>query len=115
MPTILQYQRMHTLLHEIQSRQYLATEAQQRGNTAAVAREAGVSINTIARGRRDIEAGGLDGPGNRIRAKAARPKRISVSDPTLIDDLESSVEPKGDSMSLIGCTTKSLRHLVQAL
>src|SRR5215203_3591734 len=90
MTTILKYQRMHTLLNEKQWRQYLATEAEERGNAAAVAREAGVSINTIARGRRDI-------------------------DPTLIDDLESIVEPKGDPMSLIRWTTKSLQHLVQAL
>ena len=115
MTTILKYQRMHTLLNEKQWRQYLATEAEERGNAAAVAREAGVSINTIARGRRDIEAGDLYRPGNRIRAKGAGPKRISVIDPTLIDDLESIVEPKGDPMSLIRWTTKSLRHLVQAL
>jgi hypothetical protein len=57
MTTILKYQRMHTLLNEKQWRQYLATEAEERGNAAAVAREAGVSIDTIARGRRDIEAG----------------------------------------------------------
>jgi Rhodopirellula transposase DDE domain len=115
MATILKYQRMQTLLNEKQWRQYLATEAEERGNAAAVAREAGVSINTIARGRRDIEAGDLYRPGNRIRAKGAGPKRISVIDPTLIDDLESIVEPKGDPMSLIRWTTKSLQHLVQAL
>src|SRR3954462_9451321 len=68
MATILKYQRMQTLLNEKQWRQYLATEAEERGNAAAVAREAGVSINTIARGRRDIEAGDLYRPGNRIRA-----------------------------------------------
>src|SRR3954468_18775864 len=115
MTTILKYQRMHTLLNEKQWRQYLATEAEERGNAAAVAREAGVSINTIARGRRDIEGGDRSGPGNRIRPKGAGPKRISVIDPTLIDDLESIVEPKGDPMSLIRWTTKSLQHLVQAL
>jgi hypothetical protein len=115
MATILKYQRMQTLLNEKQWRQYLATEAEERGNAAAVAREAGVSINTIARGRRDIEAGDLYRPGNRIRAKGAGPKRISVIDPTLIDDLESIVEPKGDPMSLIRWMTKSLQHLVQAL
>src|SRR3954454_16064758 len=115
MTTILKYQRMHTLLNEKQWRQYLATEAEERGNTAAVAREAGVSINTIARGRREIEAGDLYRPGNRIRAKGAGPKRISVIDPTLIDDLESIIEPKGDPMSLIRWTTKSLAHLVKAL
>src|SRR3954462_13509284 len=115
MTTILKYQRMHTLLNEKQWRQYLATEAEERGNTAAVERDAGVSINTIARGRRDIEAGSLYRPGNRIRAKGAGPQRISVIDSTLIDDLESMVEPKADPMSLIRWTTKSLQHLVHAL
>jgi hypothetical protein len=115
MTTIDKYQRMRVLLNEKQWRQYLATEAEERENAAVVAREAKVSINTIARGRSDIETGDLYTPGNRIRAKGAGPKRIIDTDPTLTKDLESLVEPKGDPMSLLRWTTKSLAHLTEAL
>ena len=115
MTTALKYKRMRTLLNEKQWRQYLATEAEQRENAAIVAREAKVSINTIARGRCEIQRGDLYTPGNRIRAEGAGPKRIIDTDPTLIADLESLVEPKGDPMSLVRWTTKSLAHLTAAL
>ena len=72
MTTILKYQRMHTLLNEKQWRQYLATEAEERGNAAAVAREAGVSINTIARGRRREIASGQKAPVQNVSALSTR-------------------------------------------
>ena len=115
MTTTLKYERMRTLLNEKQWRQYLATEAEERGNARVVAREANVSINTVARGRSDIETGDLYKPGNRIRAKGAGPKKITDTDKTLIDDIEALIEPKGDPMSLLRWTTKSLAHLTGAL
>jgi hypothetical protein len=115
MTTTLKYERMRTLLNEKQWRQYLATEAEERENAALVAREAKVSINTITRGRLDIARGDLYTPGNRIRAKGAGPKKITDTDPTLIRDLESLVDPKGDPMSLLRWTTKSLARLTLAL
>lgn len=115
MTTTLKYERMRTLLNEKQWRQYLATEAEERENAALVAREAKVSINTITRGRLDIARGDLYTPGTRIRAKGAGPKRITDTDPALIEDLESLVDPKGDPMSLVRWTTKSLAHLVTSL
>ena len=54
-------------------------------------------------------------PGSRIRAKGAGPKRICDKDTTLKTDLEKLIEPKGDPMSLVQWTTKSLAHLVSAL
>jgi hypothetical protein len=106
---------MHTLLNEKQWRQYLATEAEERENVALVAREAGVSINTVTRGYAEIARGDIYTPGSRIRAKGGGPKRISDTDTTLVDDLESIIEPKGDPMSLVRWTTQSLPHLVEAL
>jgi hypothetical protein len=41
-------------------------------------------------------------------------KRVET-DVTLLADLEQELEPKGDPMSLVQWTTKSLHHLVQAL
>lgn len=115
MTTISKYRRMHTILNEKQWRQYLATEAEERENIAVVAREAQVSINTIKHGRTEIIAGELYIPGSRIRAKGAGPKRIIDQDTNLQKDLERLIEPKGDPMSLVRWTTKSLSNLVASL
>lgn len=115
MTTIDKYQRMHTMLNEKQWRQYLATEAEERGNVSQVASEAFVSVNTIVRGRIEISLGDLYLPGSRIRAKGAGPKRRSDTDPTLKADLEKLIEPKGNPMSVVQWTTKSLSNLVSAL
>lgn len=115
MTTTDKYARLRTLLNEKQWRQYLAVEAEERGNSAAVAREAKVSINTIVRGCTDIASGDLYTPGSRIRAKGAGPKRIIDTDRTLVPDLEKLMEPKGDPMSLVQWTTKSLAHLTAEL
>jgi len=115
MTTTDKYQRLSTMLNEKQWRQYLATEAEERGNISLVASQAFVSVNTIARGRSEISLGNIYTPGSRIRAKGAGPKRISDIDVTLKTDLEKLIEPKGDPMSLVQWTTKSLAHLVSAL
>jgi len=109
------YQRMDSILNEKQWRQYLATEAEERDNVAAVARAANVSVNTIKRGLSEIAHGDIYTPGDRIRAKGAGPKRIIDKDPTLKTDLELLLKPKGDPMSLVRWTTKSLSNLVAAI
>jgi len=106
---------MDTILNEKQWRQYLATEAQEKGNVAFIARKAGVSINTIKRGLTEIAAGDIYTPGSRIRAKGAGPKRIIDTDITLKKDLELLLQPKGDPMSPIRWTGKSLASLVTGL
>jgi transposase len=110
-----EYQQMRTLLNEQQWRQYLAAEAQRRGSARTVAREAGVSLNTVKRGLREREAGQTYRPGARIRRPGAGRKKVAETDPTLLADLEQALEPKGDPMSLVRWTTKSLAHLVLAL
>lgn len=109
------YHQMKNILNEKQWRQYLATEAQEKGNTAWVAREAHVSINTVRHGLAEIAAGNIYAPGDRIRAQGAGPKRIVDTDKTLKKDLELLLQPKGDPMSPIRYTTESLAHLVAAL
>lgn len=106
---------MDSILNEKQWRQYLATEAQEKGNVALVAREAHVSVNTIRRGIAEITTGDIYVPGSRIRAKGAGPKRIVDTDTTFKKDLELLLNPKGDPMSPIRWTTKSLSKLVAAL
>ncbi len=103
------------MLNEKQWRQYLAVEAQLRGSPSVVAREAGVSLNTVKRGLKELEAGESYQPGERIRKVGGGKKKLVERDPTLLADLEQELEPKGDPMSLVQWTSKSLAHLVEAL
>jgi hypothetical protein len=109
------YQHMGKLLNEKQWRQYLGTEALERDNISLVARNSGVAINTIEKGIKEIKNGDHYAPGGRIRAKGAGVKRIIDTDPTFKRDLEDIIEPKGDPMSPIRWTTRSLEHIVLAL
>lgn len=109
------YQQMHQLLNEKQWRQFLALEAKERGNLVLVAREAGVSKNTIKAGRREIEAGELFSPGKRLRIQGGGRKKQEEHDASLQADLEALLDPKGDPMSPIQWTTKSVAKLKEAL
>src|SRR5260370_34677884 len=109
------YQQMRTMLNEKQWRQYPAVEAKQRGSMSQVAHEAGVSINTVKRGVKELEAGESYQPGERIRKAGGGKKQLVEPDATLLADLEQELDPKGDPMSLLQWTTKSLDHLVKAL
>src|SRR6266446_4565932 len=109
------YQQMRTLLNEKQWRQYLALEAKQRGSISQVAREAGVSLNTVKRGLKELEVGESYQPGERIRKVGGGKKKLVETDATLLADLEQELEPKGDPMSFVQWTSKSLAHLVEAL
>jgi transposase len=109
------YQQMQRMLNEKQWRQYLAVEAKQRGSISQVAHEAGVSLNTVKRGLAELEAGESYQPGERIRKVGGGKKKVVETDATLLADLEQELEPKGDPMSFVQWTSKSLAHLVEAL
>jgi transposase len=109
------YHQMRGMLNEKQWRQYLAIEATQRGSASQVAREAGVSLNTVKRGLAELEAGESYQPGERIRKVGGGKKKLVETDATLLADLEQELEPKGDPMSFVQWTSKSLAHLVEAL
>ncbi|MGB8345177.1 MAG: ISAzo13 family transposase, partial [Ktedonobacteraceae bacterium] len=106
---------MRTILNEKQWRQYLGAEAKRRGSSSEVARQAGVSLNTVKRGIKELETGESYRPGERIRKPGAGMKKVVETDTTLLADLEQELEPKGDPMSLVRWTSKSLAHLVTAL
>ena len=110
-----EYQQMHIMLNEKQWRQYLAVEAQRRGSVSQVAEAAGVSKNTVKRGLRELEAGEGYQPGERIRRSGGGMKKLVETDVTLLSDLEQELDPKGDPMSFVQWTSKSLAHLVEAL
>ena len=103
------------MLNEKQWRQYLAAEAKQRGSVSEVARAARVSLNTVKLGLKELEAGELYRPGERIRKAGGGMKKLVETDATLLADLEQELEPKGDPMSFLRWTTKSLAHVVKAL
>src|SRR5260370_18746079 len=109
------YQQMRQLLNEKQWSQFLELEAKERGNIVLVAREAGVSKNTIKAGRREIETGERFAPGKRIRGAGGGRKKQEEHDASLQADLEALLEPKGDPMSLVRWTTKSVARLKEAL
>lgn len=109
------YKWMREMLNEKQWRHYLALEAQERGSVAQVAQEARVSQNTIRRGLREVEAGERYSAGRRQREKGGGRKAAVEQDAGLLSDLESLLEPKGDPMSLLKWTTKSVAHLKEAL
>lgn len=110
-----EYLSMQKLLNEKQWRQYLALEAEKRGNITKVANEAGVSRNTVKKGLREIATEGLYQPGDQIRKKGAGIKSLKDTDKTLVSDLEGILEPKGDPQTHLRWTTKSLANLVENL
>ncbi len=108
---------MRTILNERQWRVYLAVEAKKigRGGISRIAREAQASRTTMRTGIAEIESGQAYVEGDRIRSRGGGRKRLSAQDATLVADLDALVEPKGDPMSLLTWTTKSISHLRQAL
>ena len=112
-----QYKVMHGVLNERQWRLYVASQAKRigRGGISRVAREAGVTRETIHKGIQELQAGEVYEPGGRIRRKGGGRKRVTAIDEALLPDLESLLEPKGDPMSLLKWTTKSVAHLKGAL
>jgi Rhodopirellula transposase DDE domain len=106
---------MHETLNERQWRVFLGTEALTIGK-GGISRVAGLSKadrKTIRRGMADVcEPTLADG---RVRKEGGGRKKIAETDGTFMTDLDALIEPKGDPMSLIRWTTKSLAHLCAAL
>jgi transposase len=105
------------MLDERRRRLMAAIEAKSLGygGVSLVSRACGLSRNTILKGIRGIEAGtSLEG---RIRRPGAGHKPISVSDPTLEEELEAILEEttRGDPQSALRWTLKSTRKLAETL
>jgi transposase len=106
-------------LNERQQRLALGTEARLlgHGGVRAVAEAAKVSATTVRRGVAELESGEDPLPVGRVRRAGGRPKRAAEHDPNLVAALLRLVEPdeRGDPMSPLRWTTKSLRHLAEEL
>ena len=111
------YALLHPHLDERQRRLVLGLEATElgRGGIKAVAVATGVHPDTVARGVREV-AGEIEVT-PRVRATGGGRKKLTVTDPAVLDDLRVLVAPatRGDPMSLLTWTTKSTRNLAAAL
>jgi transposase len=106
-------------LNERQRRLLLATEARLpgHGGVRAVAQVAKVSETTIRKGLLELDAGEGPVPLGRARRPGGGRRRAEDNDPRLVPALLGLVEPdeRGDPMSPLRWTTKSLRHLATEL
>jgi Rhodopirellula transposase DDE domain len=106
-------------LNERQQRLALATEARLlgHGGVRLVARTAGVSETTVRKGVFELECGEEPLPAGRARRLGGGRRRANELDPLLVSALLALVEPdeRGDPMSPLRWTTKSLRHLAEEL
>jgi hypothetical protein len=113
MTTKEQYAILRPKLNELQWRIYVGTEAEKIGfgGVSLVARESGTDKKTIRKGKKDM----LRPFPKRVRTEGGGRKKLRETDPTLVGDLEEMLDPKGDPMSLVRWTTKSLAHLTMSL
>ena len=106
-------------LNEHQQRLALATEARLlgHGGVRAVAEASGVSATTVRKGIAELESGEDSLPVGRARRAGGGRRRAYEHDPELAAALLRLVEPdeRGDPMSPLRWTTKSLRHLAEEL
>jgi hypothetical protein len=111
------YTQLSPHLDERGRRMFAAAEARAAGygGIAAVSRATGLAASTIGRGLKELAAAGLEG--DRIRRHGGGRKALLVSDSKLLDDLLTLVAPseRGDPMSPLRWTCKSLRRLAAEL
>jgi hypothetical protein len=104
-------------LNERDRRLAMATEAKSwgRGGISAVQRATSASRSTIRRGLGELAEG--QGNGGRIRAPGGGRKNAEAVDLELLDALDALISPetRGDPESPLRWTTKSTRHLADAL
>jgi hypothetical protein len=111
------YALLREALNERQWRLYVALEAQKYGygGISRVAREARTTRATIQKGIAELQQGQVYRDGERIRGVGGGRKPLTAHDPTLIADLEGLLDPRGDPMSVLKWTTKSIAKLQDGL
>jgi len=105
-------------LDERGRRLFIASEAQSAGYGGIVnaSRATGVARSTIGRGLKDLAASAALAPG-KVRRPGGGRKSLTSASPQLLADLNSLVDPdaRGDPMSPLRWTAKSLRRLAREL
>ncbi|MGX6608623.1 ISAzo13 family transposase [Micromonosporaceae bacterium Da 78-11] len=111
------FEALRPLLDERQWRLLLGAEARAlgHGGIAVVTRASGVARSTVSIGLREVRAGVV--PDGWVRAPGGGRRSVGQAQPGLEQALEALVAPatRGDPMSLLRWTTKSLRALVKGL
>lgn len=115
----LRYDALGPVLDERGRRRFAAAEALAAGwgGIAAVCEATGIARSTIGYGLQELRGDAPDSAHRGIRRKGAGRKPLTQTDPTLVSDLEKLVDPatRGDPMSPLKWTSKSLRNLASAL
>jgi transposase len=85
------------------------------GGRSAVAHASGVSRNTVIKAEREVEDG-IE-PSERLRALGGGDRPLIDKQPGLLEALDNLVHPdtRGNPMSLLRWTSKSTRHIADAL
>src|SRR3954454_14300724 len=117
-PIALRFEAVRPSLDERAGRLHVAAEAHSAGHggVAATARASGIARSTIGRGLKDL-ADGSNLPAGRVRRPGGGRKPLTEVDAKLLDDLLGLVSPRerGDPISLLRWTCKSLRRLAAEL
>jgi hypothetical protein len=104
-------------LNERGQRLWAASEVQSAGHGAlkVVSRITGLARSTINRGEDDLAEGPL--PDGRVRRKGGGGRPLTATDPSLVDDLKSLVEPAtlGSPVQPLRWVSKSREKLAKAL
>jgi hypothetical protein len=115
----LRYEALSPVLDERGRRRFAAAEALAAGwgGIAAVCEATGIARSTIGYGLRELRGDAPDSALGGIRRKGAGRKPLTQTDPTLLSDLVGLVDPatRGDPLSPLKWTSKSLRNLANAL
>ena len=111
------YNLIRDHLDEKARRMFLGAEANAigKGGQKMVSRLTGVGCPAIRRGMSEVKQ--LPSEDGRIRKPGGGRRKTVESDPSLVTDLERLINPetRGDPMSPLRWTTKSLNHLTKAL
>src|SRR5208337_1866317 len=110
------YLSLSAHLDERARRIFAATEARTAGygGIAAVSRATGIATSTIGRGLADLSTTDQLAPGC-VRRPGGGGKKLVAKDPTLLAGLMAMVDARGDPMSPLRWTCKSLSQLASAL
>jgi DDE family transposase len=119
------YQALHLVMDEKVRRRWAACEARAIGwgGITAVAAATGLSRPTIRAGLAEVQGGASrsaedhQSAGQRVRRGGGGRRRLTAEDRTLVKDLQALLESstRGDPQSPLLWTSKSTRHLADAL
>src|SRR5438105_11971326 len=112
------YKAIKECLNEKGKRLWAAVEATSygRGGFNAVCIETGLSTATLSRGVKELRSASHSKTG-RVRGQGGGRKKLFKKCPSLLNALQNLVDPtaKGDPESHLRWTSKSVRHLTNAL